>query len=109
MDVTIFYLIVLVVMGGIFVAQGLPGLLASDMLVRGRYGTSTHYTGTKAAVLGFGYVAAGAFILINALLVMLRSPAKITAGDTGLLWGILILPICWVISLFVGGTAERES
>ncbi|MBX3064548.1 MAG: hypothetical protein U0528_17275 [Anaerolineae bacterium] len=108
MNANAIFLIFSVVIGGFMAAQGIPGLLAADMIVRGRYGRTTHYTGTKATVLGFGFVAAGAFIVINAIVLMLRAPDKWNPADMGLFMGIVILPICSVISLFVEGTAERE-
>lgn len=91
-----------------FLVPGVMGFLTGEMKVSGRY-QSTTYTGTKAAVMGFGYVIAGLMGLLMTVLIALK-PTLITSQlmAIAVVIGLGAAGVAWLISWFVPGEAIRE-
>jgi hypothetical protein len=103
-------LLFLIVVGGFFIAAGLPGLLTRDFVLRGRYGWRTHYTGMKALVIGGGFVIAGILFIVNGILNGLLNTGRFdfTAYQGLLLGAVASILIAWVLTFGVDGTAEHK-
>jgi hypothetical protein len=96
-------------LGVVFILQGIPGFLSSEMFIRGKYGRGTRYTGNKAVAMGFGTIAMGTLIILNGIFVVATNvPLKSPFMMAGFIMGIVVYLVCWIVSWFVSGTAVRE-